>query len=160
MARRISESEFKEIEKIVGFHSGGVSAQDIAFALAAPLPLRTLQHRLRRLVEENRLEKEGERRWATYRIAPSGKSGKPVAPGFEGEGENVIPVSESSAGIRAYLQQPTESRNPVGYNHDFLASYLPNASAYLSSDEREHLAKIGAPGISGQPAGTYGSGSV
>lgn len=153
MARPVPEKELKAIEDIVRRHPGGVSARKIADGLPGDLPLRTLQYRLRRLVEQGRLAKEGERRWTKYRIPAA--AGEAVAAARDGEGEELIPPSGDSAAIRSYLRQPPEARQPVSYNHDFLDSYRPGTSFYLSEDERARLVTAGKPQIAEQPAGTY-----
>ena len=43
----------------------------------------------------------------------------------------------------------------VCYNRDFLDSYRPGTSFYLSENERAHLATVGKPQMAEQPAGTY-----
>jgi hypothetical protein len=61
---------------------------------AEHIPLRTLQHRLNRLVAAGRLVQEGKRRSARYRIPTSGAAG--VAAGLahvEGSGKGVLPLS-------------------------------------------------------------------
>jgi hypothetical protein len=153
VARLIPEKELAAIEDVVRRYPEGVTAQEIAGALPEGLPFRTLQYRLQRLVAAGRLDKEGERRWTKYRLsAPEGRgAGASRAP----EGEDVIPLSEESATTRNYLRQPSEARQPAGYNRDFLESYRPGVSFYLSQDEREHLAKVGKPQTAEQPAGTY-----
>ncbi len=45
--------------------------------------------------------------------------------------------------------------SPAGYDRAFLDSYQPGVSFYLSHDERVHLAKVGKPQMSEQPAATY-----
>ena len=156
MARPIPEDELRAIEEIVGRYDEGITARQIADELPDDLPRRTLQYRLQRLVEENRLAKEGERRWTKYRLPVAERRGEPVATTeAEGEGEDVIPLSKESAAVRDHLRQPSEARKPVGYDRDFLESYRPGVSFYLSQDERAHLAKDGKPQIAEQPAGTY-----
>lgn len=159
MARPIPEKELKAIEDVVRHHPDGVSAQQIADALAGDLPLRTLQYRLQRLVEDGRLAKEGERRWTKYYLPVEGADEKETAVPHEAEGEDegndLIPLSEESAAVRAYLRQPPEARKPAGYDRAFLDSYQPGISFYLSLDERAQLAKVGKPQIAEQPAGTY-----
>ncbi len=70
MAKDVDEQSLKAIEEIVRTHPpGGMSVSDIAAALkkAAPPP-RTLQYHLRQLVDQKRLIREGERRWARYHV--------------------------------------------------------------------------------------------
>jgi len=157
MAKRIPEEELKAIENAARGHPGGVTAQEIASALKADLPLRTLQYRLKYLVAAKRLIKEGEGRWTKYRL-PQVAEGGEISAGeaqIDEQAEAVVPLSENGIDIRDYLCQPVEARKPVGYNREFLNSYRPNVSTYLSSEERAHLAEIGKPKIAEQPAGTY-----
>jgi Fic family protein len=153
----VPAGELNAIVEIVRRHPDGAGLQDIAAALHDDVPVRTLQYRLQRLVEEGYLVREGERRWTRYRLprAGDGEAAAPAAPVAEGEGEAAIPVSPAGEEIRAYLRQPPAARKPVGYNRAFLDSYRPNESFYLSVDERAHLAKVGKPDFEAQPAGTY-----
>ncbi len=156
MAKPIPEEDLAAIVEIVRSHPGGVTAQEIAEVLPAGMPLRTLQYRLQRLVEEGRLAKEGQRRWTKYRLPAEGRGeGAAAGPDIAEAGRDIVPLSENSAAIRDYLSQPFETRKPAGYNRDFLDSYRPNVSAYLTDKERAHLAKVGKPQIAEQPAGTY-----
>jgi Fic family protein len=109
-----------------------------------------LQYRLKHLVANGRLIKEGTGRWARY-YSPAAKPGVPS----DAEAEPVVPLSRAAAELRAYLRRPAEVRNPVGYDRAFLDSYRPNVSAYLSSQERIHLHEVGKPPAGQQPAGTY-----
>ena len=131
--------------------------QDIARELETDLPRRTLQYRLKYLVDEKRLVKEGERRWVTYRI-PAAEAEREAVTG-EARDEWVVeihvPFSKNGAKIQKYVRKPVKARKPVGYNREFLESYRPNVSAYLSENERAHLKKVGTPTTGEQPAGTY-----
>ncbi|MDN5753498.1 MAG: Fic family protein [Nitrosospira sp.] len=157
MARRIPEEVLKAIEDAVRHRAEGANARDIASALPADLPLRTLQYRLKYLLDADRLVKEGEGRWAKYSLPPAVLQGdlaaRPIE--VEGEAEIAIPLSPASGDIRKYLRQPPANRKPTGYNPAFLDSYRPNASFYLSERERVHLAKAGKSNFDRQLAGTY-----
>lgn len=155
MAKRISDEDLRAIEQAVGAHPDGVSLREIAEALTPPVRPRTLQYRLKHLVDKGRLVTEGEgRRWAKYRLAPKPEAAV-AAPPAAAEGEAVVPLSPESREIRRYLSQPIAARKPVGYNHTFLDSYKPNVSAYLLRAERQRLAALGKPNVADQAAGTY-----
>ena len=66
-----------------------------------------------------------------------------------------IPLSADSQDILAYIDQPPEARKPVGYQRDFLDSYQPNKTWYLSASLRRQLHKMGRTTDADQPAGTY-----
>ena len=157
MAQRIPENELQAIEDAVRRHPDGVAAQDITRTLKAAVPLRTLQYRLKHLVDHNRLIKEGEGRWTKYRLPlAQAPTGLPVGEArTEEQAELAVPLSNSAAEIQSYVRQPVMARKPAGYNRKFLDSYRPNVSSYLSPEERAHLRQVGTPAMGDQPAGTY-----
>jgi hypothetical protein len=151
LANQIPEEALVAIEDAVRRHPNGVSAPEILRALVTPIPSRTLQYRLKHLVTRNRLIMDGEGRWARYRMPDAPK----VAAAWEDADEPIIPLSEAGTAIRAYVRQALENRKPVGYDRNFLDRYRPNASFYLTEQDRAHLAAVGRPLIAEQPAGTY-----
>ncbi|WP_258124282.1 Fic family protein [Mesorhizobium onobrychidis] len=157
MVRLIQTEDLQAIEAAVRNHPEGMTAQQIADALPSAPPRRTLQYRLRHLVDSKRLVMEGQGRWARYRVpriveAVGMAAGRTEA---RGVGEALLPLSRSGADIQEYVRRPPEARKPVGYDRAFLDSYRPNESFYLSPTERKHLQEVGTPKIAEQPAGTY-----
>ena len=150
MAQRIPEEELHAIEDVVRRHPSGVTRQEISDELEASVPLRTLQYRLKYLTDKNRLVMESRGRGAKYRI-PAGDDTLPV----DVVADLPLPLSEKAAETQIYIRQPIEKRRPVGYDRGFLDSYRPNVSSYLSSQERDHLRRIGKPETVEQAAGTY-----
>ena len=151
MANQIPEEALAAIEDAVRRNPNGVSAPEILRALAAPVPPRTLQYRLKHLVTRNRIVMDGEGRWARYRMPDTAID----AVAREDTNEPVIPLSEVGTAIRDYVRQAPEARKPVGYDRKFLDRYRPNVSFYLTPQDRAHLATVGRPQIAEQPAGTY-----
>jgi hypothetical protein len=150
------DDDWSAIEQAVRGHPGGISARQILSALAKPLPIRTLQYRLKDLASRNRIVKEGDGRWARYRLPGPASQGEAAFPNDRLVSEEaIVPISAGGAAIRAYLRRPPAARKPVGYDRAFLDAYRPNASFYLSETERSHLAQVGRPRIAEQPAGTY-----
>ncbi len=150
MARRIAERDLQAIINVVTGYRDGLSAQQIHEELNKAIALRTLQYRLKHLVESGKLMQEGEAR-ATKYIIPSAVE---AADTLEAHGY-LMPISKAGAAIRIYVGQPPQKRKPVGYDRAFLDSYHPNETSYLSGDECAHLHEIGKPQIAEQPAGTY-----
>jgi hypothetical protein len=66
-----------------------------------------------------------------------------------------VPLSLAGKEIRRYLSQPLTARKPVGYDRQFLDSYRPNRSFYLTAEDRSRLADVGQPKFAAQAAGTY-----
>jgi len=156
MPKPIPENELQAIVEAVRRHPDGATAQQIARELGDGLPLRTLQYRLKYLLDSGRLARQGQGRWAIYRLPVTGRADLAAGPAeVQGRGEVTVPLSEEGAQIRAYLGEPPGARKPAGYNRAFLDSYRPNVSFYLSESERAHLQDVGRPGAAPQPAGTY-----
>ncbi len=152
MARPSPEENLKAIEAVVRARPGSTSPE-IEAALPAGVKRRTLQYRLKRLVDDGRLVREGDDRWARYR-APEAPSA--LAPAEAVADEAAVPLSLESQEVRAHLRQPLAARAPVGYNREFLSGYRPGETFYLPEVARARLAEIGARPVSGQePAGTY-----
>jgi hypothetical protein len=57
--------------------------------------------------------------------------------------------------IRALVRRPIADRSPVGYDRDFLESYHPNTTQYLTDPLRRHLHETGRTPDADRPAGTY-----
>jgi Fic family protein len=165
MPRPTPEDELDEIEHVVRARPGITSAE-IGDAVGDRVPRRTLQHRLKRLVDDRRLIREGEKRWARYRTpeAPPPVVAEAVvaeavgaAAGAAAVGaEAAVTLSREGEEIRAQVRQPLAARAPVGYNRTFLDSYGPGETFYLPERARAHLAEVGARQVGGQEAaGTY-----
>ena len=156
MARKVPEEELQAIEEAVRSLAEPASIDQIMTALGGDTPRRTLQHRLKILVDDGRLQMTGKRRWARYSVgAPEGQKLVATETRIEPQGELFIPLSKAGSSIQKYVRQPVEARKPVGYERTFLEGYRPNQTAYLSAKERTHLRKVGTPQIAEQPAGTY-----
>ena len=162
MPRRISEDTLTAIEEAVRLRPESADLPEIANALKPAVPKRTLQYRLKYLVDAGRLLKVGDDRWAKYRLPAAEEAEpravaaeKPVAVSAAAEKEEAVPLSPASKEMRTYLSQSVNARQLVGYNREFLDSYRPNETFYLSLEQRVHLAQVGKPNFSDQAAGTY-----
>jgi len=140
LAKQISDDALAAIEDAARRNPGGASAQQIMCALAAPIPLRTLQHRVKSLVTRNRLFMDGEGRWARYRMPGAAALATSDVVAREEAEDRAIPLSEAGISIRNYVRQALEARRPVGYDRKFLDQYRPNVSFYLTGQDRARLA--------------------
>lgn len=152
MARPIPEAELRAIEAAVALHPEGAAVAQIADALTASGARRTLQYRLRALVNAGRLRLTGDGRAARYHIVGSGD---PLAVATAAEQADIVPLSPDGQRVQAYVRQPVAARRPVGYDRSFLDRYHPNSTFYLSSEDRARLAAVGKPQVEAAPAGTY-----
>jgi len=160
MAQQLKEQDAAAILEAVRQHGGTAGQKEIATTLRPPVAERTLQFRLRRLVDNGRLIREGARRTARYRLPATRVALDPQASAEPKEKEvsaakPAIPLSAAGTEIQKYVGQPLARRKPTGYNREFLSSYQPNSTWYLSVAERAHLAEVGRPNFEAQAAGTY-----
>jgi len=156
--KRIAEADLQAIEELVRGQPDGSTANQIAAGLDPPPPRRTLQYRLKSLVDSQRLAVQGSGRWTRYRmptvvqLAGEIRTGRATVSGRL----TVLPrLSEAGVAVRELVELPLEEREPVGYDRDFLDFYLPNQTFYLSDVERTELRKIGSAAPAEQPAGTF-----
>ena len=158
MARRIPEENLLPILEAVQAHPEGATASQVSEALKPTPPRRTLQYRLHSLVEAKRLIMEGKGRWARYHIPRVVNIPMQATAGLP-RGSirlTVIPaLTDPGNEVRNHVRQPREARAPVGYHREFLDSYRPNETFYLSEEQRAHLRETGAAPADEQPAGTY-----
>lgn len=156
MANRNIRNDLDEIERIVRGLPQPVSVHEIGQALTVSVPVRTLQHRLGRLVSAGRLARIGAARRARYVWPPALPAGTALtAREPAAEEEFVVPLSAKGAAVRERARRPLAARKPVGYRSAFLERYRPNLTFYLSAGERARLAALGKLSIAAQPAGTY-----
>jgi hypothetical protein len=149
--RPISTDELERIEKAVRAHPR-ITLAEIADVLGDHIPMRTLQFRLKRLVDGGRVLREGKGRWARYAAPDTASAPQPETAADDA----AVPLSPESQEIRAYLRQPLAARKPVGYDREFLDAYRPGETFYLPEGARARLAEIGTRPVSRQePAGTY-----
>jgi Fic family protein len=78
-------------------------------------------------------------------------------PSFEGGSSPFkdITLSTESEALLRHVSRSLTARVPVGYNQDFLRSYKPNETFYLSKTQREALYSTGRVEVQTRPAGTY-----
>jgi hypothetical protein len=99
---------------------------------------RTAQRLIAKLVESGQVKALGEgraRRYFSIGVHPGSLTLAAKADFFP----SFIPLSADSQDILTYIDQPPEARKPVGYQRDFLETYRPNHTGYLSESLRRQL---------------------
>lgn len=139
-------------------HPAGLSLAEL-LVLHPLLARRTAQRWLGQLLVQGRIASQGEGRARRYLaaqtqtphtgVARRPKHGEPSALWSQ------FPLSQDSKDILAYVQQPPSGRQPVGYQSEFLADYVPNQTAYLPASLRRQLHRMGSTALEPQPAGTH-----
>lgn len=137
--------------KIVDFLQGQAPQSLDVIARRFPrFSRRTLQRRLKDLVERDIIVIEGAGRNTRYRYM--GQAALESAP----EHPPTIASGEDSSEIRHLIRRPLHERIPVSYDRFLLEGYRPNDTWYLDRAQREHLNRIGAVETENdRPAGTY-----
>ena len=124
MTKSIPEQKLKDIEAVVSTHPKGIAIQDIHRELDEDISRRTLQYRLKHLVDVGRLVKAGEKRGTRYLPPSTEREGKiPEAPDEEMAG--TIPITKRAVEIQKNVRKPVRSRIPVGYKRAFLTNTGP-----------------------------------
>ena len=183
MPRITLNEELGLIESIVASHPAGIGISaleaEMEQHLGTPPQRRTLQRRLLKLIEEQRLVTEGESIVLVYKlaagaVASSALSAAGAAPAAlevaqaawgeatqaapepaEPEVELEVPLSPEGAAIATQVRRAPMYRRPIGYQLEFLHAYQPGETFYLPESTRRQLHQIGRTPQSGQPAGTY-----
>ncbi len=148
------ETKLQAIKATVSQHPNGVALSTIAKDFPG-VSRRTLQNRLRRLVDRGRLRRQGVGRGARY-FVPEATQMNPAQPSPVSDGLAAsIPLSTAAQEICIGLSQPVANRTHVGYDRSFLDNYHPNQTFYLSKVQRTHLLAKGKSDMQWATAGTY-----
>jgi Fic family protein len=116
------------------------------------IPDRTLRRWLADLVEEGLVERSGARKGARYRWI-EGRAPQEQMPQDSPAAATIF--SPAATHLLQMVERPLYTRSPVTYAEDWVRSYVPNQTFYLSDTQRAQLQKRGKrPGIPGR-AGTY-----
>ena len=170
MPKQIPSEELDALLRVVTLFLEGAGLEEITKQLPATTPRRTLQRRLASLVAQKRLVLEGAGRGSRYRKAipadeiPQGKAPRGASTRSFGDGASAmflredppadLPVAADAESVRRKVRAPIHARKPVGYKREFLDSYRPNYTAYLSPELRRKLAAAGRAPEGEMPAGT------
>lgn len=163
MSRFTLTEELQLIESIVATHPNGIGIAGIETELkqhhGLVLNRRTLQRRLQRLVEEQRLTTEGESVALIYKSATGNaiQTGNVTAShtNIASDTGLYISVSPEGASIRDLVRLPLMHRPPVAYQREFLETYQPGETFYLPESLRVQLHEVGRTAVDERPAGTY-----
>lgn len=163
MPHATPSEERQLIESIVAAHPSGVGIsaieEEIALRQGSRPNRRTLQRRLQKLIDAQRLTTEGESVALVYKWVSGTEvqaAGVAAATAFGmAEAQPYVPVSPESAAIRDQVNRPLMHRRPVGYQREFLEDYQPGITLYLPESLRQQLHEMGRTPADERPAGTY-----
>jgi Fic family protein len=125
---------------------------------ATDVPDRTLRRWLSELVQEGVIERSGSRKGTRYRWKSTARDEQyPPADVDAGlSTKQIQPVfSPESAHLLKRIDAPLYARAPVTYSEEWVASYVPNQSTYLTAEQRAQLHAHGKRSPLYGQAGTY-----
>ena len=163
MPRATLNEELKLIESIISAHPSGIGIAAIEAEIGrrrGDKPnRRTLQRRLQKLIDAQRVSTEGESIALVYKLMSgsvvSASASMTLTTTATAESELYVPVSPAGAAIRDQLRRPLMHRRPVGYQRELLQNYQPGATFYLPESLRRQLHEMGRTSANERPAGTY-----
>lgn len=155
MPKRIPQGELDAVVAAVASAGRGLALSDLQ-AVFPRLPRRSLQRRVKRLVDAGRLLAQGRGAGRRYVLPPSTLDGSLSVPA-QREPVDVSDILLSTAGreLKLRADRALARRTPVGYRREFLDDYRPNRTFYLPAGMRRHFHTIGHSASITQPAGTY-----
>lgn len=144
------DEEIKQILACLSEKLEGMSAPELLDSLNDSLSARTLQRRLDELITQRHVKREGKGKQTRYLIIRA-----PKALDLEQVPDAELDLSEKAQKIQKALRRPLSEKKRVEYNPQFLESYEPNVTFYLTPEERDYLKDIGKQPDGNQPAGTF-----
>jgi Fic family protein len=130
-------------------------------AEVADVPDRTLRRWLSELVNEGVIERSGSRKGTRYRWKPTAKEEQrlPAVATDAHAGRSATPsqliFSPESEQLLKRIDAPLYTRAPVTYSEEWVTSYVPNQSTYLTAEQRAQLHAQGKRSPLYGQAGTY-----
>lgn len=156
MPKQVSISEYDALLKLIGAFPDGALMDEIIAAMPEKLSRRTVLRRLNTLLDQGRLRSFGKGRATRYRNPVVTETlVDRVILGSSVQDERYVPVGGEGAEIKRLVRRPLEARDPVGYQREFLDSYRPNETRYLSEEIRSKLSAMGTTQQEPRPAGTH-----
>lgn len=150
MTREI-EQQKKEIIILLGKHPAGLSRRQISNKLDILLNNKTLQRRLAALIDDGHIIRTGDRKLARYyppQVFLETDKGQ-----LKDNSAHIFSALAQKKLI--FLDKPLYTRRRVSYNRDFLDSYVPNQSQYVSQKRVKALMEAGKRFDEQLAAGTY-----
>lgn len=146
-----TERQLHEIVTLLESYPEGLARGKIAKNLSFNINNKTLQRRLAGLVSAGRIRKTGDKKATKYYPAK-----KPIETDEGGKRDKAHEIfSSKSKDTLRFLETPLYARDFVTYKREFLDSYVPNKTNYVSKDRRKKLFQEGKRFDEALAAGTY-----
>jgi len=135
------QDEFQKLLSILEVAKKSLKISEIEQLLDKDISRRTLQRRLDSLLEMGKITAKGQRSGRKYHIATQTTA--------------IIQLSQESLALQQAVLRPLPERAHVHYNRDFLYSYQPNNTYYLTKEIRRQLHQAGQQFNHQLAPGTY-----
>ncbi len=132
-------------------------AKAAATSMLVPADRRAIQRAFKELIENKVILSHGKARARTYsslKLHSLKLQETPIQANATTAFKD-IPLSQEAKNLLNYVSQSLQTRKPIAYNQEFLRSYEPNRSYYLTEAQCSQLADIGRIENKPQPAGTH-----
>jgi Fe2+ or Zn2+ uptake regulation protein/voltage-gated potassium channel Kch len=140
--------------RLLGEEAEPIGLPDLLYKLGEHVKERSVRRWLQLLVEEGVVQKIGRKRGTKYLVAKG--SDRHTIAFSDAERRNISSCfSSESQGVIEQVSKPLFEREPVTYRPEWLDSYIPNQTFYLSQPLREQLHNAGMRVSSRESAGTY-----
>ena len=149
-------SNHQQLIDIIAGYTDGAAISDLERHF--DISRRSLQRRLRTLVQEGNVRREGKGRGTRYFADGHAKSGAEATALDEEQATQLLSeptFSDDAKRARRRIQKPPTGRKPVSYQSSFLEAYKPGQTFYLSAETRQKLQRVGSVTERDLPAGTY-----
>lgn len=147
------EHELSLIESVITAASEPLSRGDIAEKLTFEITDKTLQRRLKKLVDDERISMHGQKKGAKY--FPVGMSNKKPKKQVKEKPADGVILSYKSLEKLAVLDTPSYARTKVSYDLSLIEHYIPNETRYVPKDMSVRLNRLGKRFNIKLAAGTY-----
>ena len=148
------------IAQLLSQHAGRWNSPTEIKAEVAGVPDRTLRRWLGELVREGVIERSGSRKGTRYRWKPIANEEQQLAVAADAHvsrstAQSQPVFSPESVQLLKRIDAPLYTRPPVTYSEEWVASYVPNQSTYLTAEQRVQLPALGKRSPLYGQAGTY-----
>ncbi len=145
--RNMNKSDRKmAVRSALQRHGGQVNLPALIVLLENKFPERSVRRWLHELIEEGLIGKIGQKKGTRYQAIPFDEVAKASFGSL---------FSDISLQAITYVKQPIYLREPTTYHFDWLESYEPNQTFYLTQSQREFLKNQGERHYQHDAAGTY-----
>jgi hypothetical protein len=154
MAKSSLPHELNRIKSALSQFPDGATPAELLRATGLTITERTMARRLDALIAQGEVIVRGKARATRYFLVQPTPVPNETMTGETTE-KSLVPLSREGRSVLEKVTRPEPKRTPVSYHREFLESYAPNITQYLSAADKKKLAATGRTPQPEYPAGTY-----